>query len=144
VFRPVARFLITSIAEVLIKELLTVFFPHLAHVCIDQVFRSGASLRIKARTTTSEAECPSCGTQSRQNDFSDADQPSDLLLPQSGDKPREQGAGGYEGTNIFYLVVFKFYSPDLQKVNHKSISNGRNPQTLHYFSGAMHFHEILA
>jgi transposase len=48
-----------------IKELLTVFFPHLARVCVDQVIRAGASVRIKARTTTMEADCPGCGTSSR-------------------------------------------------------------------------------
>ncbi|MEU8800059.1 ISL3 family transposase [Spirillospora sp. NPDC048819] len=48
-----------------IKELLTVFFPHLDRVRVDQVFRSGASVRLKARTATAEAACPSCGTPSR-------------------------------------------------------------------------------
>jgi transposase len=57
--------LITNILGVSIKELLTVFFPHLARVCVDRVFRSGASVRIKARTTTDEAECPGCGSRSR-------------------------------------------------------------------------------
>jgi hypothetical protein len=60
VFWPVAGLLITNILGVSIKELLTVFFPHLARVCVDRVFRSGASVRIKARTTTDEAECPGC------------------------------------------------------------------------------------
>jgi transposase len=64
VFRPVAGFLITNICGVSIKELLIVFFPHLARVCVDQVIRAGASVRIKARTTTKEADCPGCGTSS--------------------------------------------------------------------------------
>lgn len=54
-----------SIAGVSIKGLLTVLFPHLARVCVDQVFRCGASVRLKARTTTTEAVCPACGTRSR-------------------------------------------------------------------------------
>jgi hypothetical protein len=57
--------LITNISGVSIKELLTVFFPHLARVCVDRVFRAGLSVRIKATTMTSEAECPGCGTPSR-------------------------------------------------------------------------------
>lgn len=57
--------MITNIGEVSIKELLSVFFPHLARVCVDQVFRSGPSVRINARTTTSEATCPGCGTPSQ-------------------------------------------------------------------------------
>jgi hypothetical protein len=57
--------LITSIGGVSIKELLTVLFPHLARVCVEGVFRSGVSVRIKATTTTIEAECPGCGTSSR-------------------------------------------------------------------------------
>ncbi|WP_348637845.1 ISL3 family transposase [Actinomadura madurae] len=32
---------------------------------VDQVFRSCASVRIRARTETAEAECPGCGTRSR-------------------------------------------------------------------------------
>lgn len=56
---------IMSIAGVSIKGLLTVLFPHLVGVCVDQVFRSGASVRLKARTTTTEAVCPACGTPSR-------------------------------------------------------------------------------
>jgi transposase len=65
VFWPVAIWSRRNIDAVLIKELLTVFFPHLARVCVDQVFRAGASVRIRARTTTDEAECPSCGMSSR-------------------------------------------------------------------------------
>lgn len=48
-----------------IKELLAVLFPHLAGVCVDQVVRSGASVRLRARTATTEAACPGCGTWSR-------------------------------------------------------------------------------
>lgn len=48
-----------------IKELVTVLFPHLARVCVDQVTRCGTSVRIIARTTTREAGCPECGTRSR-------------------------------------------------------------------------------
>ncbi|MEV5754810.1 ISL3 family transposase [Actinoallomurus sp. NPDC052308] len=47
-----------------VSELLTFFFPHLADVCIDRVFRAGRSVRIQARTGTSEAVCPSCGIMS--------------------------------------------------------------------------------
>lgn len=47
-----------------IKELLAVLFPHLARVRVDQVFRSGATIRVRARTETSQAECPGCGTHS--------------------------------------------------------------------------------
>jgi transposase len=36
-------------------------FPHVAHLCVDAVFRSGRSLRIQARTRTSQAMCPACG-----------------------------------------------------------------------------------
>lgn len=36
-------------------------FPHLACVCVDRVFRAGRSVRIVARTRTSEAACPLCG-----------------------------------------------------------------------------------
>ncbi|MEV0590780.1 ISL3 family transposase [Nonomuraea cavernae] len=49
----------------LIKELLAVLFPHLAGVCIDEVFRSGATVQIRARTGTVKAACPACGTPSR-------------------------------------------------------------------------------
>ncbi|URM97853.1 ISL3 family transposase [Actinomadura madurae] len=48
-----------------IKELVAFLFPHLARVCVDQVFRSGATVRVRARTTTTEAVCPGCGTRSR-------------------------------------------------------------------------------
>jgi transposase len=48
-----------------IKELVAVLFPHLARVCVDQVLRSGATVRIMARTATIEAACPRCGTSSR-------------------------------------------------------------------------------
>lgn len=44
-----------------ISQLLTIFFPHLACVGIDRVFRVGGSVRIRARTRTSKAACPSCG-----------------------------------------------------------------------------------
>jgi transposase len=37
------------------------FFPHLAGVCIERVFRAGRSVRIRARTRTSQAMCPGCG-----------------------------------------------------------------------------------
>ncbi|GLW26312.1 hypothetical protein Mame01_63540 [Microbispora amethystogenes] len=40
-------------------------FPHLARVCIDQVFRAGTTVRIRARTGTVEAACPDCGVRSR-------------------------------------------------------------------------------
>ncbi|MDF2709836.1 MAG: hypothetical protein K0R62_5488, partial [Nonomuraea muscovyensis] len=39
----------------LIKELVAVLFPHLAGVCVDDVFLSGATVRIRARTDTVEA-----------------------------------------------------------------------------------------
>ncbi|MFL6052853.1 MAG: ISL3 family transposase, partial [Actinoallomurus sp.] len=48
-----------------IKDLLTVLLPHLARVCVERVFRSGVSVRIKATTTTREAGCPGCGTPSQ-------------------------------------------------------------------------------
>ncbi|WP_326826663.1 ISL3 family transposase [Streptosporangium sp. NBC_01756] len=48
-----------------VSELLAVFFPHLASVYIDRVFRSGRTVRIQARTRTSQAVCPACGTLSR-------------------------------------------------------------------------------
>ncbi|WP_233525763.1 transposase family protein [Actinomadura spongiicola] len=48
-----------------IKELLAVLFPHLGRVRVDQVFRSCATVRVRARTETVEAECPGCGTRSR-------------------------------------------------------------------------------
>ncbi|MEU4516235.1 ISL3 family transposase [Nonomuraea wenchangensis] len=50
----------------LIKELVAVLFPHLAGVCVEQVFRSGTTVRIRATTGTMEAACPSCGTPSQQ------------------------------------------------------------------------------
>ncbi|MFB9474747.1 transposase family protein [Nonomuraea salmonea] len=65
-FRPVAVLLITSICRVLVKELVAVLFPHLVGVCGEQVVRSGATVRIRARTGTVEAACPSCGTRSQQ------------------------------------------------------------------------------
>jgi hypothetical protein len=40
---------------VTVSELLTMFFPHLAGVCIEQVFQAGRSLRIRARTCTQRA-----------------------------------------------------------------------------------------
>ncbi|MEV0168270.1 ISL3 family transposase [Nonomuraea fuscirosea] len=49
----------------LIKELFAVLFPHLVGVCVDQVFRSGTTVRIRARTGTMEAACPACGTPSQ-------------------------------------------------------------------------------
>lgn len=49
----------------LIKELVAVLFPHLADVCVEQVFRSGTTVRIRASTGTVEAACPACGTPSR-------------------------------------------------------------------------------
>jgi transposase len=49
----------------LIKELVAVLFPHLAGVCVDQVFRSGTTIRIRARTGSVEAACPACGTPSQ-------------------------------------------------------------------------------
>ncbi|WP_425568601.1 transposase family protein [Nonomuraea antimicrobica] len=57
--------LITTICSVLIKELVAVLFPHLVGVCVEQVFRSGTTVRIRARTGTAEAACPACGTPSR-------------------------------------------------------------------------------
>ncbi|WP_449065829.1 ISL3 family transposase [Planomonospora algeriensis] len=42
--------------------MLTVLFPHLACLDIDHVHRSGRSVRIQARTRTSQAACPGCGT----------------------------------------------------------------------------------
>lgn len=45
-----------------VSELLTVLFPHLAHLDIDQAHRCGRSVRIRARTRTSQAACPGCGT----------------------------------------------------------------------------------
>jgi hypothetical protein len=50
---------------VTVSELLTMFFPHLASVCIDRVFRAGRSVRIQARTRTLQAACPGCGVVSR-------------------------------------------------------------------------------
>ena len=44
-----------------VSKLLAIFFPHLACLCIDGVFRSGRSVRIQARTRSSRAACPSCG-----------------------------------------------------------------------------------
>lgn len=44
---------------------LTVLFPRLASVCVDHVSRSGASVRVKARTATTVAVCPNCRTPSR-------------------------------------------------------------------------------
>ena len=49
----------------LIKELVAVLFPHLVGVCVDEVFRSGATVRIRARTGTVKAVCPACGTPSQ-------------------------------------------------------------------------------
>ncbi|AQZ69442.1 hypothetical protein BKM31_55345 [[Actinomadura] parvosata subsp. kistnae] len=49
----------------LIKELFGVLFPHLVGVCVDQVFRSGTTVRIRARTGTVEAACPARGTPSQ-------------------------------------------------------------------------------
>lgn len=37
-------------------------FPQLACVCVDRVLRAGRSVRIVARTRTSKAVCPSCGS----------------------------------------------------------------------------------
>jgi transposase len=48
-------------AGVTISELLTVLFPHLVCLQIDQVGRSGRAIRIRARTRTSQAACPRCG-----------------------------------------------------------------------------------
>ncbi|MFG1943345.1 ISL3 family transposase [Nonomuraea sp. NPDC048826] len=50
----------------LIKELVAVLFPHLVGVCVEQVFRSGTTVRIRARSGTVEAACPACGTPSQQ------------------------------------------------------------------------------
>jgi transposase len=49
---------------VLIGELLTVLFPHLARVSIDRVFRSGRTVRVRASTRADEAVCPRCGVAS--------------------------------------------------------------------------------
>jgi transposase len=46
---------------VIVSELLEVFLPHLAGICIEGVFRSGKSVRIQARTGTLRAACPACG-----------------------------------------------------------------------------------
>ncbi|MFF3666131.1 ISL3 family transposase [Microtetraspora malaysiensis] len=48
-----------------ISELLAVLFPHLACLQIDQLYRSGRSVRIQARTRTTQAACPRCGIVSR-------------------------------------------------------------------------------
>jgi transposase len=48
-----------------IPELLAVLFPHLANLQIGQVSRSGNSVRIRARTRTSQAACSRCGVASR-------------------------------------------------------------------------------
>jgi transposase len=45
----------------MVSELLTMFFPHLVDVRIERVFRAGRSVRIQARTRTSQAACPVCG-----------------------------------------------------------------------------------
>jgi transposase len=50
---------------VTISELLAVLFPHLACLQIDQVYRSGRSIRIRARTRTTQAACSRCGTVSQ-------------------------------------------------------------------------------
>ncbi|SDI64220.1 transposase family protein [Nonomuraea jiangxiensis] len=44
-----------------VSEHLQIFFPHLAGVCVEGVSRSGKSVRIQARTSTSQAACPTCG-----------------------------------------------------------------------------------
>jgi transposase len=54
-----------TICGVLISEMVAVLVPHLARVSIDQVFRAGATVRIRARTDTLEAACPDCGARSR-------------------------------------------------------------------------------
>jgi len=46
---------------VIVSELLEVFLPHLTGICIERVFRTGKSVRIRARTGTSQASCPACG-----------------------------------------------------------------------------------
>ncbi|MFF4776531.1 ISL3 family transposase [Microtetraspora fusca] len=48
-----------------VSELLAVLFPHLACLQIDQLYRSGRSVRIQARTRTTQAACPRCGMVSR-------------------------------------------------------------------------------
>lgn len=45
-----------------VSELLTVLFPHLARLDIDQVHRCERSVRIRAWTRMSQAACPGCGT----------------------------------------------------------------------------------
>ncbi|HUR01068.1 MAG TPA: ISL3 family transposase, partial [Nonomuraea sp.] len=45
----------------IVSELLEVFLPHLTGICIERVFRTGKSVRIRARTGTSQASCPACG-----------------------------------------------------------------------------------
>jgi transposase len=45
---------------VTVSELLAIFFPHLASLSIDRVFRAGRSVRVQARSRTSEGMCPSC------------------------------------------------------------------------------------
>ncbi|GII06185.1 ISL3 family transposase [Planobispora takensis] len=64
----------------LIKELVAILFPHLARVCVDQVFRSGATVRIRARTDTMEAACPDCGIQSRRRHSHYERQLSDIAV----------------------------------------------------------------
>ncbi|MFI7449661.1 ISL3 family transposase [Nonomuraea sp. NPDC049714] len=50
----------------IVSELLGICFPHLAGVHIDRLFRAGATVRIEARTGSSQARCPACGIVSRQ------------------------------------------------------------------------------
>ncbi|MBT2384501.1 transposase family protein [Streptomyces sp. ISL-11] len=44
---------------------MSVLFPHLGSVVVELVFRSGRSVRIRARSRAVEARCPGCGTVSR-------------------------------------------------------------------------------
>ncbi|GIH47135.1 transposase family protein [Microbispora rosea] len=41
--------------------MLAVLFPHLSGLRIDQVYQWGTSVRIRARTRTTQAACPRCG-----------------------------------------------------------------------------------
>ena len=50
----------------IVSELVATLFPHLTGLRVDAVARSGASVRIHARTGTPRAVCPGCGTLSGQ------------------------------------------------------------------------------
>ncbi|MGI8335164.1 ISL3 family transposase [Actinomadura scrupuli] len=44
-----------------VSELLALLFPHLACLQVEEVYRSGRSVRVRARTRTSQLACPGCG-----------------------------------------------------------------------------------